>query len=237
MNIVISKMMDHWNQLWDKWTYQIDYNTPIDMEYQLWTTCYNIIQELADQVGWYWVVRDWRIVVSPLVWQDKTIGSNEVKLFFDWTSASNVREVFETQSEWRANVAIGIGNDWGKLMVYDLEEYPYWVVIDNFQTWQLTEKTNSLLDRNNVDKRSIGVVLDEWKHYNVNVWDKVKLQVENMKTIEDFIWEVFVLSKNTVYKFGKKYESIEVWNAYATTWTLFNLIKSMNDKIDKIRNK
>ncbi|HPC34026.1 MAG TPA: hypothetical protein PLP73_00010 [Candidatus Absconditabacterales bacterium] len=237
MNIVVSKMMDHRNEIGDNWVYQVDYSTPIDMEYDLGTTCYNILQELADQVQGYWTVKDNKIIISTMVGEDKTMGSNEIKLFFDGTNASNVKEVIETQTENRANVAIGIGNDGGKLMVYDLEDYPYGVVIDNFQTGQLTEKTNSLLDRNNVDKRSIGVVLDENMNYNVNIGDKVNLQVEGLKTIEDFVGEVFVLRKTITYRFGKKYEVVEVGNSSAVVGDLSSLIKNINDKVDKIRNK
>jgi len=49
--------------------------------------------------------------MSEIIGQDKTFGSNEVKLFFDRSVASNVKNVYEEQSENRANVAIGIAND------------------------------------------------------------------------------------------------------------------------------
>jgi hypothetical protein len=180
---------------------------------------------------------DNKIVVSPLIGVDRTSWSWSVSLFFDWTSASNVKEVAETQSENRANVAIWISNDWSKLMVYDNEDYPYWLVIDNFQSGDLSVKTNSLLDRNNVDKRNISVLLDETKNMTVNVWDKLNLRIEGLNTIDDFIWSVFVVGKTTTYKYGKKYEIVEVGNSSSETWTLSSLIKNMNDKIDKIRNK
>lgn len=237
LNTVVSRMMNLWNWLWDQWTYQIDYTDPIDMEYQLWTTCYNIIQELADQVGAFWTVKDGTIVMSEIIGQDKTFGSNTVSLFFDKSIASNVKNVYEEQGENRANIAIGIANDWAKLMKYQPEDYPYWVVIENFQTWDLEKKTLSLLEKNNIDKRSIGVELDENIDYNVSVWDKVNLTIEWLKTIDDFSWAVFVTSKTTTYKYGKRYEVIEVGNARTETGTLSSLIKMLNDKIDKIRNK
>ena len=48
---------------------------------------------------------------------------------------------------------------------------------------------------------------------------------------------MFVTSKTTTYKYGKRYEVIEVGNARTETGTLSSLIKMLNDKIDKIRNK
>jgi hypothetical protein len=169
-----------------------------------------------------------------LIGQDKT---QTMQFFFDWTSASNIKQITETQSEGRANVAIGIANDWAKLMVYEAEDYPYWVVIENFQTWDIEDKTNALLTKNNVDKRTLQVELDTDKTYDVEVWDKVTLRIEWLKTIEDFNWEVFVTSKTTTYKFGKKYETVELGNIATTTNTLAWLIKKINDKVDKIRNK
>lgn len=237
LNIVISNMLSLWNDIGDKRSYDIQYTTPIDIEYQLGSTCYNIIDELANQVGAYWRVRNGQILMADVVGKDKTIGSEQVRLFFDGTTASNVKEVFETQSEDRANVAIGISNEWGKLMLMDLELYPYGVVIENFQSWDLEKKTEALLDKNNVDKRSLWVVLDENRYYGVDVGDKVWLQVEGLKTIKDFSGEAFVLSKTTTYKAGKRYEVVEIGNVPSTSGTLVGLIKGMNDKIDKIRNK
>ena len=234
LNTVVEDMMNLWNAFWDHWTYQVDYSDPIDMTADLGSTCYNIIDELANQVGWYWKVDNNKIIVSPLVWQDKT---QTMQFFFDWTSASNIKQITETQSEGRANVAIGIANDWAKLMVYEAEDYPYWVVIENFQTWDIEDKTNALLTKNNVDKRTLQVELDTDKTYDVEVWDKVTLRIEWLKTIEDFNWEVFVTSKTTTYKFGKKYETVELGNIATTTNTLAWLIKKINDKVDKIRNK
>lgn len=234
LNIVVEDMMNLRNALWDHWTYQVDYSDPIDMTADLGSTCYNIIDELANQVSGYRTVSEGKIIVSPLIGQDKT---QTMQFFFDGTSASNIKQITETQSEARANVAIGIANDGWKLMVYDAEDYPYWVVIENFQTWDLEEKTNALLNKNNVDKRALQVELDTTKSYDVQVWDKVTLKIEWLKTIENYNWEVLVTSKTTTYKFGKKYEVVELSNVATTTSTLAGLIKKINDKVDKIRNR
>lgn len=237
MPTVISNMMMLWNAMGDEWEYQVDYNDPIDMTYDLGTTCYNILDELANQVWGFWTVKDKKIVISPIIWEDKTSWSNTVEFFFDWTNASNVKQIVETQSDARHNVAIGIGNDWWKLMVYTQEPYPYWVVIENFQTGDLEEKTNALLDKENVDKRTLSVELDTTKQYNVNVGDRVLLRVEWLKTIEEFNWPILVTNKLTTYKFWKKYETVELGSVASTINTLAGLIKSINDKVDKIRNK
>lgn len=237
LNTIVEDMMNLWNAMWDHWTYDIDYTTPIDMTADLGSTCYNIIDELANEVWWYWSVDQWKIIISPLIWEDKTFWSNKMEFFFDWTNASNIKEIKETQAESRANVAIWISNDWSKLMVYDQEEVPYWVVIENFQTWDLEEKTAALLNKNNVDKRSLSVELDTNKTYNVNVWDKVILRIEWLRTIEDYNWPVYVVSKTTNYKFWKRYETVELSDVATTSQTLPWLIKKINDKIDKIRNR
>ena len=234
LNTVVSDMMLLWNAMWDNWKYQIDYSDPIDMTYDLGTTCYNIIDELANQVWGYWTVKDDTIVMSPIIWEDKT---NTVEFFFDWTNASNVKQIVETQADARHNVAIGIGNDWGKLMVYNQRPYPYWVVIENFQTWDLEAKTNALLDKEDVDKRLLSVELDPNKDFNVNIWDKVRLRIENCKTIEDYNWEVFVVNKDVTYKFWKRYVAISLSDSTSTTATLAGLIRDINSKVDKIRNK
>lgn len=237
MPIVVSHMMMLWNAMGDEWEYQVDYNDPIDITYDLGSTCYNILDELANQVWGYWTVKDKKIIISPIIWDDKTSWSNSIEFFFDWTSASNVKQIVETQSEARHNVAIGIGNDWGKLMVYTQEGYPYWVVIENFQTGDLEEKTNALLDRENVDKRTLSVELDPNKDFNVNVGDKVNLRIENCKTIEDYNGTVLVINKEVSYKFWKKYVSISLGNSATTTASLAGLIRDINSKVDKIRNK
>jgi hypothetical protein len=50
------------------------------MTADLGSTCYNIIDELANQVSGYRTVSEGKIIVSPLIGQDKT---QTMQFFFD----------------------------------------------------------------------------------------------------------------------------------------------------------
>jgi len=233
--LIVSRMMDRRNTLGDLREYQIDYSWWINMSYQLWASCSWIIQEIADQLDAYWTVRDNKIVISPLIWEDKTYWSWEVEIFFDTTSASNVKEVSEVQSDNRSNVVIWVNPDGSRTLAQEVTDYPYWLKVENFKVWDLWIKTAALLEKENVNKRTIKVVLDESNGFHLNIWDKVKLKIEWLVNISDYTWDVFVIKKTLTYKFWKAYEVVEVWEAVSTESTLSSLIESMNTKIDKLR--
>lgn len=237
LNIVVSKMLDLWNDEWDNWEYWIDYTDPIDMEYWIWNSIYSLIQELADQVWWFWTVKNNKVIISPLIWEDKTSWGWSVTLFFDKSNNSNIKNILTNTEEDRYNIVVGIDDSWAKLLRKNPRTYSYWMIVETFKTWDIINKTEQLLADSDVETTTINVTLDESANINVNIWDKINVNISWSKLISDINTEMFVLKKLSTYEFGKRYEIISVWEKILKTNTLSWLIKDLWVKINKLRTK
>jgi len=208
-------------------TVDTDFTKNVSIDVKTGDNLYDILDELAEQCEAQRKIENWEILFKRQIGEDKSTGSNYQEVVYNWTSPSNanIASIDVVWTALRANVVVGVDSSWSKSV--DNSQYSsvlYGVKYEVFRDWNLSDKITQKLDKVNRLQRSYSVDVEQ-NTIDAEIWDKIKLVVENTNSFFDFNGSVFVKKKNT---------TIDNWS-FNTTYELEEFVTTPSDTVSFLR--
>jgi len=230
---IITELLNDYSA--DNFTMAIWFNNTIAINYDYWHSYETLLDDICLQCGWFWDINNWVLRLDYLLGQDKTSGSNKTDIIFSKSLWDNVKHIQIIWQTTRVNIVVW--DDWtNKHISQDLSDWViYWVEKIRFVPWDLIAKTDKKLEQLNIRQRILNIELDTNKNLDVNIWDKLNLDISNVDDLEDIKSEVLVTKKKITYDYWEKLVEINVWqNIIKEDW-LWDIIVSIKKELDMIK--
>lgn len=229
----IQEMLDDYNDnYWENWTLDTDISETIRTNREKWDNYADIMDELSDTFGYYWDIRDWKVIFKSILWKDKTSWIDYQELFFDGNNqtGSNISNIRLVGNANRSNLFVYRWQT-GKIKVDDSNytDFVYWAEYKIFRDWNLDKKISKYKEQVNRYLRSYEISVEQ-NTIEASIWDKIKLIVQNTNDFFDIDTEVQVISKKTIIdKWEQNTFQLEEFKTFSFTEEIFwrNIVKSI----------
>lgn len=203
---------DYSNDYNENWTYETDFTANVELNIQQWDCYFDILDELAKQLEATWTIQDKKIIFKRLAWTDRTTGSWYQEINYNWLfpNNANISSINVVWTATRSNIVLWQDQNNNILKAENYVDRIYSVSLENFRDWNLYNNTNQALTRLDKNQRIYEVQVEQ-NTIEADVWDKVKLIVENTNSFFDINSDVYVIWKNITYTNWSKVTNYRVW--------------------------
>lgn len=202
---ILNELLNEWNDLWESWLLQVEDEQTLDIQVKQWDDIYSVLEEMCAQL---WLFRDvnfGNIKVSAILGSDYSNGGVGRELYYngDHTNANNVESFIEIDQARKYSIVIWSDQEGNKVTEPSsfaglIGENIYWVLYETFRNWDLTAKTlkkyQDVTNRKPVYEFNV-----ENNTLSANVWDIVKIHIENVDKKTDGIGASTIIKKRVVY--------------------------------------
>ena len=233
---VINTLLNQYNNWFgDTWTLDSDIVKNVSIDVKVWDNFFDIFDELADQCEAFRDVQGWVVAFKTIIGEDKTLWPNYQEIIFNgaMTSANNIANIKLVRTAKRANLVVWVSKSGSKQFLSDYQWYVYGFNKESFRDWDLNDKTQKLLAKNNVYHTVYNVSVEN-NTVNANKGDKIMLRIENTMPIFDIDSPVWVIWKKTTYQNAELREEITVSDLSIEEKTLENVLNKFGRKINLI---
>lgn len=224
ISTIIGDLLWDWNTDYNEnWDFNVWITKQINLELKQWDRYYDIFDELCEQNELFWDIVDKKVIFTKSLGIDRTTWSEYQEVLYNglFPNTANIVNIKLNGTATRKNILIGIGADNLKIKKQNFTDRVYWAGIDNFRDWDLEEKTTKKLEQLDKLQRLYEVEVEQ-NVLNANIWDKVKLVVENTNSYFDIDSEVLVMEKTIRYDNGSKFEIFSLWEFSVELLTIEN---------------
>ena len=196
VNFIINDLLTDWNT--ETWTtYEVLWWTTwsIDKDFKIWDNLYNILDEITWLDWLVWDFKDNKITVWDFLWEDRTDINNYFELFYspEESNTSNIIKIKSSNQSEQYNLIIW--SDWTtKVILKSATDYPYIGKYISFREWDLTTQTQEYLDSRKEEQKILNIETNTKE--NLNIWDKVKVIIEDTNEYLNFDWDALIISKD-----------------------------------------
>lgn len=182
-------------------TYELDFSSNVTMTVKQWDNYFDVLDEIATQNNANRDIRDWKIYIKQLIWKDYTSWTLYKEINYNWLypNNSNIKNINVVWTATRNNIIIAEDTNHTKILNTTwYTDRIYWVWKSEYRVWDLTTNSQKLLANNNQNQRTYEIEVEQ-NALDVNIWDKIKLIVENTNSYFDINSDVIINKKNTLY--------------------------------------
>ena len=189
---ILNDISSDWEtETWENWQIVSSVSDTITIDFKKWDTFYTVLNELSQQLGYNWNIKNQIISFNEVVWEDKSSGVNFEEIVYNGIdhSEDNITNI-NLEYYWNiANLIIWWDNT-NKILLKDLDKR--WAIGEyvGFYDWNLTEQTQRTLDLKSQELFNYTFEVQLFKT-NINLWDKIFVRIENSNWL-DFYWTVIV---------------------------------------------
>lgn len=212
IKVILEDLLADYIPYWEDWLLEVDFIKDITLELKEWDDYFGVLDELADQCEAEWTIIDKKVLFKRNIWIDRSTGVNYQEITYNWLfpNNSNIWNIDVIGTATRYNVVIGRWEEKTRYTANWFIDRLYWVKFEDFRDWDLEEKTEKELENSNRNQRVYQVVVEQ-NTINANIWDKIRLIVENTNSFYDIDSSVYVISKTTRYFNGSKTVNYSLW--------------------------
>ena len=201
----IQNLFNQYNIYWLNYVISSDIADTIELlEIKTWDTFFSVMDAIAQQFTAYRDI-EWNVVkLSRMLWVDRTTGSNYTEAYFNWLypSENNIKEITWWSVSQRFNVLIAV-NQTTKQVLSNYAGLFYWSRLQEFRDWTIANQAQEFLNNGDKDKRNYKFEIEE-NTITADVWDKIKVIVQNTNQYFDIDTSCMVTNKIIEYKQWKK---------------------------------
>lgn len=235
LTTIMDDILDDWNTAYsENWTFYTNVTDLVSKDFKIWDNIYDILEELSWLVWCVWDVIWTEIIVTDLLWEDKTDWVNYTALIYNGNDPyeSNITKPKTKSYSTVSNVIIGIDSNWKTTLSDATSITNFWALWESksFRDWDRADQTQLYLDSKKNEQRMFDFEIDvAWLW--VNAGDKLKLIIENANSYLNFEWDVFVNTKKIEYKNRSKVENIWVSDIYVYVDNIFNRLRQIEKNV------
>lgn len=205
---IIDNLIWDYNSKWDTWSCVSSITSTLTKEYKIWDNYYDIINEICDFLQIQWIIKNNIIYVQDFVWLDRTSWSNFFEFIYNGTdiAENNIINISKKTTPIY-NIIIWIDSNNNKTIKEDSTSITNnWPIANsiNIRIWSLEEITQSFLDFYKTEK-SYFEIESSLLEINLNIWDKVKVRIEEAGSYLNFEWNAFIIWKETTFENNSKF--------------------------------
>lgn len=214
MAMILDDMIDDYSNSYNEnRTYETDLFTNISLDMKKWDNYFDVLDELAKQNNAVWDIQNSKILFKSLLWNDYTSWPLYKEITYNWLypNNSNIKSISVMWTATRNNIVVA--EDANHNVMFDASWYVdriYWVGKNEFRSWNLNANLQKMIVSWNKVQRTYEVEVEE-NTLDVNIWDKIKLIVENTNSYFDINSAVYIIKKNTIYNNWSKLVKYNVW--------------------------
>ena len=207
ISMILNDLIDDYsNQYNENWAFGTDFTQNISLNIKKWDNYFDVLDELAEQTGAVWDIKDKEIIFKRNIGVDKTSWPDYVEINYNWLfpNSSNIANINVIGTATRSNIVLWQDQNW-HIIVNDswYVDRIYGVGKKEFRDGDLWQNTNKFLENANRQQRLYQLQVES-NTINADVGDKVKLVVENTNQFYDIDTDAVVLWKTITYTNGSK---------------------------------
>lgn len=227
----IQNIFNQYNTYWLNYIISSDITDNIEqIDIKTGDSFFSVMDSIAQQFTAYRDI-DWNVVkLSKTLWIDRTTGANYTEAYFNWLypSENNIKTITGGSVSQRFNVLVAKNETTTQVLSNYLWVF-YWARLQEFRDWALADKAQSFLDLWDKDKRNYKFEIEE-NTINADVWDKIKVIVQNTNQYFDIDASCMVVKKTIEYKQWKRV-SYEFQEFPTMSLTTENFNRRINQQI------
>lgn len=214
LDMVLDDMIDDYStNYWENWTYETDFTTTISIDMKRWDSYFDVLDEIAKQNNAIRDIQNSKIIIKKSFWNDYTSWPLYKEISYNslYPNNSNIKSINVIWTATRNNIVIA--EDTNHNISFDDSWYIdriYWVWKNEFRNWNLETNLQKMVASWSKAQRTYEVEVEQ-NTLDVNVWDKIKLIVENTNSYFDINSSVTITKKNTVFNNWSKSVKYSVW--------------------------
>lgn len=217
---ILQDVINSWNSFTsDNLTLDCTLTGTISKELKEWDSLYDIISDIAWDKDW--TMKDRNIIVWS-IWNeiDFEVFYNPLEPY-----ASNINNV-RLEGYWtQANIVIvRAWNDRTNRRDLSAMQEPI-AIYENIREWNVWEEAEKILAERKIPQNLLKIDLQSGFDF-LNIWDILKVQIENLDSYRDYTWTARVNTINIEYINGTR---------IFTAWLSDNIIKR-DDFLEKLRD-
>ena len=196
--------------------------TVVTKEYNEWDSYYDILDDLSKLLSCQWTVKNRVIHFEPSIWQvrDFTAFYNPIEPYL-----TNIRDVKLQSYATQTSVVIGKSNN----ARFQKSDFTYLSepvgIFESIREGNEEVQTQKILDERKIPQRILKIELQSWFDF-LQVWDTIKLIIENLDEYRNFNWDAIVNTINIEYSNGTK---------IFTAWVSDTIVKR-DEFLEKLRD-
>ena len=84
IDFIINDLLSEWNTAYsESWTYSNNLAWTYIKDFKAGDKLYNVIDELSWLAGWIWTVMDNKVIITDLIWEDKSTGASFTEIVYN----------------------------------------------------------------------------------------------------------------------------------------------------------
>lgn len=233
VDFIINDLLSEWNTAYsESWTYSNTLTGTYSKDFKAGDKLYNVIDELSWLAGWIWTVKNNKVIITDLIWEDKSIGANFTEIVFNKLEPSENNVVDIAIDNYATTKNVIMWSDWTTKTTLDsISGEKALAEFKKFRVWDLTNQTQAYLDSKKFAQFMYRIKIQLFT-IKVNIWDKLYLRIENVSDYLNYSWNVIVNKLDITYKNWTRLEEIWVSSWYVYIDSFSNKINNLNDKIN-----
>jgi len=231
----LEDILNIWNtETSDTLKLKTNFNNSLTKELKQWDNLYDILDELTWLFGLIWTIQDKdTIYINDMLWEDKTQIWNFFEAIYNnkdkWVN--NLLNPRVSQLWDRYNIIIWKNQNLS-IIKKESSDFPALGSTQTFRDWDLEKQTEEYLASRVWEQKIISFEINE----PLNIWDKIKITIEETNSYLDFSWEAFVLNEKIEYINGARKTNIGVSNIYAYRDDFLEKWQQTNKNINLLKN-
>lgn len=211
--VAIQTILNEYIPYWETRLIETDFTQNVSIDIKKWDNWYDVLDELASQNNAVRDIQNAKILFKSILWNDYTSWPLYKEITYNWLypNNSNIKSISVIWTATRNNIVVA--EDANHNVMFDSSWYVdriYWVGKNEFRSWNLNANLQKMIVSWNKVQRTYEVEVEQ-NTLDVNIWDKIKLIVENTNSYFDINSEVYITKKNTIYNNGSKLVKYNVW--------------------------
>ena len=210
---IVESIVSDWNSTYsENWTVNSNFTLTISKDIKQGDNFYDIFNELSETFLWAWTVKWNEIFFSEIIWEDKTSWSSFTEIIYNKNEPveNNLSDIKVVNYGTISNIIYW--TDWTNVSVKTnpISIANFWPLSEyrNFREGNLSDDTQKYLDIKS-EEQLIYDISPDVNAIDVDLWDKIKLRIENVSEYLDIEWDVIVNTKETTFEWNTKI--IKVW--------------------------
>jgi len=224
--------------IYETWTYEVDFTKTINLKLNEWDDYFWILDELAEQCEAQRDIVDKKILFKRNFWTDRTSWINYQEINYNWLfpNNANISNIRVIGTATRNNIVIGKWQEDTKHTSNDYVDRLYWVAFERFREWDIIEKTDKELEKQNKNQRIYEITVEQ-NSIIANIYDKMKLVVENTNSFFDIDSDVYVIGKTINYTNWSKITSYKVGELDLDVINIENWLYGIQKSVKLLKSK
>ena len=221
---VIQWLLDQFSKYWLCASVFVEWNPEISVDISKCETISDAINNIAQELWLHWACKpqkkqNWEVCLAiclrECIWEDRTTVENCYRIKYDWkyTQTSTVSRIFA--STWWSQVNVVVWSSWWLSSEAILPWSTKWVKCVEFDDWMTQEELDDATQEELKRCLWVDITLEIWvdKDLDLNIWDKVKVVIDNYKQNVNWEYEVTVIRTLIKYFWNERETKATVSNA------------------------